>query len=167
MQESVMKMSCQNARTLVASYTDGELSEAQAGPLRAHLLDCPSCREAVKREVALKRWFEAARAETVEVPAGFAARVARRAFAGDPGFLTPAQPSPSGAGSLLSFVLALSAVAAAVLLAFSIVIQRRSLPRGEGLDAGEHAPWLVENEKLNEGVALPAASEGEDEARSE
>ncbi len=159
-----MKMSCQNARTLVPSYTDGELSEAQAGPLRAHLLDCPACREAVKREHALKRWFEAALAETVDVPDGFAARVARRAFAGDPGFLTPAQPAPSGAGNMLSFVLALSAVAAAVLLAFSVVIQRRSLPRGEGLDAGEHAPWLEETEVQNEGVSLPAATETEDDA---
>ena len=30
-----MKMTCQNARSLVPSYLDGELTEDQAAPLRA------------------------------------------------------------------------------------------------------------------------------------
>ena len=86
--EHAMKPTCDDARALVPSYLDGELSEAQASPLRAHLLDCPACRGVAKEGKALRRWFEFEPAP-VSVPAGFAARVARRAFAGDPGLLVP------------------------------------------------------------------------------
>lgn len=148
-----MKMSCENACSLVPSYLDGELSEEQAKPLRAHLLDCPACREPVKEEKALKRWFRAARDEPVVVPVGFAARVARRAFAGDPGVLTPLSSSPSSTGvvarreSLLPFLLGFSALAAGLLFVLSLLIQRQSLPAGSGLQARqlEQAPWEGEH----------------------
>jgi len=114
-------MECQNARSMIPSYCDGELSEAQAGPLRQHLLDCQPCRGSAQDLKNLKRWFAAP--AIVAVPDGFAARVARRAFQGDTGELVA---DASGAaveqdgGRLLRFVLACTAVAAAVLLVLAI-----------------------------------------------
>ena len=75
-----MKMPCENARSLVPSYLDGELSEEQAAPLREHLYACRECREQTKQEKSLKAWFVD---EEVAIPAGFAGEIARRAFAGE------------------------------------------------------------------------------------
>jgi len=138
---------CENAASLVPGYLDGELTEAQAGPLRAHLLACPACREEAKGERNLKSWFTEAAAPAVEVPPGFAARVARRAFAGDPGILTPATPAAATDESsrILPFLLQLTAVAAGLLMVFAVAIhQTRNLPDGDGLEAGDTPPW--ENE---------------------
>ena len=137
-----MKISCDAARPLVPPYLDGELSEVQASPLRAHLLDCPSCREGAKEGKALARWF-VAEPGAVAIPAGFAARVARRAFAGDPGLLVPEPPPVAARRPLLPFLLVATAVAAAALLALALALQRESLPRAAGLDARETPPpWL-------------------------
>lgn len=137
-----VKMPCENARSLVPSYLDGELSEEQAAPLRSHLFDCPSCRETAKEGTALRRWFQAAADEPVEVPEGFAPRVARRAFAGDPGVLVPHGPAGTARdGAILPFVLKLSVVAAGLLFAFSIAIRVKSLPEGNRLDALQKEPW--------------------------
>lgn len=148
-----MKITCDAARLLVPPYLDGELSEAQASPLRAHLLDCPACREGAKAGKALARWFvpEAPPA----VPAGFAARVARRAFAGDPGLLVPEPPPVARPRPLLPFLLAASAVAAAVLLGLAIALQRQSLPRESALDARELPPPWLEGELGPESGAEP------------
>lgn len=137
-----MKISCDAARPLVPSYLDGELSEAQASPLRTHLLACPACREVAKEGKSLQRWFEL-EPEPIVVPAGFSARVARRAFAGDPGLLVPEPPALRPRRSLLPFLLVASAVAAAVLFVLAVAIQRESLPRTDGLDAlPSRPPWL-------------------------
>ncbi len=140
-----MNITCDNARSLVPSYLDGELSEAQAAPLRGHLFDCPACREVAKEGRALERWFEAAALEPVAIPAGFSARVARRAFAGDPGLLTPVDDPPAvrPRRSLLPFLLTACAVAAAVLLVLALAIQRESLPKSSGLDAQSRPHWLA------------------------
>lgn len=127
-----MKLSCQNARTLIPSYLDGEVSEEQAGPLRKHLLACPACREVAKADTALKRWF--VDEPPVEVPAGFAARVARRAFAGDPGELTPV-PAATGSHDMGPFLLRLNAVAALLLIAFAIGLRVQDRPSDRGVDA--------------------------------
>jgi len=139
---SAVKFDCKSARPLVPSYLDGELSEAQAAPLREHLFDCLSCREAAKDSRVLLRWFQDARDDVpvVTVPEGFAARVARRAFAGDPGLLIPAPRAGEPRRELLPFVLTVTAVAAALLLAFSIVIQRQSLPAAGPLEAQDYRP---------------------------
>ena len=137
-----MKISCDAAVPLVPSYLDGELSEAQASPLRAHLLDCPACREVAKEGKSLQRWFEA-EPEPIAVPAGFAARVARRAFAGDPGLLVPEPPAIRARRPLLPFLLVATAAAAAILFVLAVAIQRESLPRSNKLDAlPSRPPWL-------------------------
>lgn len=137
-----MKISCDAARPLVPSYLDGELSEAQASPLRTHLLDCPACREVAKEGKSLQRWFELD-SEPIAVPSGFAARVARRAFAGDPGLLVPEPPALRPRRPLLPFLLVATAVAAALLFVLAVAIQRESLPQADGLDAlPSRPPWL-------------------------
>jgi anti-sigma factor RsiW len=148
-----MKITCDDARPLVPSYLDGELSELQASPLRTHLLDCPACREVAKEGKALARWFEAEPAR-IEIPAGFSARVARRAFAGDPGLLVPEAPPVRARRPLLPFLLVASAVAAALLFVLAVAIQRESLPQTNGLDALENRPpWL--NAQGNAQVSAP------------
>ncbi len=140
-----MKTTCDDARLLVPSYLDGELSEAQASPLRTHLMDCPACREEAKQGKTLKRWFEPESAP-VSVPAGFAARVARRAFAGDPGLLVPEPPAVRARRPLLPFLLLATAVAAALLFVLALAIQRENLPRSNRLEAreGGRPPWLAQ-----------------------
>jgi len=140
-------MNCQRAEGLVPTYMDGELSEAVAGELRRHLMECPACRELAKAETSLKRWFVPGR--PVEPPQGFAARVARRAFAGDPGLLAdggtlvPAAPplvaDAEGAGRerLFRFTLHLTAAAALFVILLSIAMQRSTLPDSHRLQAEE------------------------------
>ena len=142
--------SCEDVRSLLWSYVDGELSEEQAAPMRAHLLECRTCRESVQEGKVIGRWFRAARPESVEIPQGFAARTARRAFAGDPGLSAPAPAATAArpAGSLVPFVLKLVTAAAAALFAFSLGIQRESLPEGTGMQAQERNFW--ENESFLE-----------------
>jgi len=137
---SNLKINCENAGSLVQSYLDSELTETQAAPLREHLLDCPSCRETAKGGRTLRRWFQESQdgpGEFGEVlaPEGFASRVARRAFAGDPGLLIP-EPRRS----LLPFLLAATAVAAGALLIFSIVIQRQTIPTSGTMSADDYQP---------------------------
>jgi anti-sigma factor RsiW len=147
---------CDNAIALVPSYLDGELSEAQAAPLRTHLLQCPACREVAKDLKGLKRWFVAE--PPPAVPAGFAARVARRAFAGDPGLATPAfgAPRERAEGTLLTFVLRATAAAAALLLLLAAGLQLQARPTaGDELQAEDLD--LVWEEIYGLDTALPAA----------
>lgn len=145
-----MNIACENAKSLTPIYLDGELSEEQAAPLRRHLLECQSCREVAQNEQALKRWFVSdTGGETA--PPGFAARVARRAFAGDPGLFTERQPVAKAAeGAILSFVVLFTAVAAAALLFLSLAIREDRLPQSPGLSAEEPYPQVLESlEVLN------------------
>jgi anti-sigma factor RsiW len=150
-------MECQQSQTLIPSYLDGELSEAQAAPLRKHLLDCQPCRAGAQGEKNQKRWFSAQ--IPVSVPKGFAARVARRAFAGDTGE-SQVEILPAGAGGvfahrvafrgshgqtersgsedhLLRFVLQATAAAALLVLVLSIALRSLSLPAGSNLRAAD------------------------------
>ena len=145
-----MTKTCESVRSLLSGYLDGELSEEQAAPLRAHLLDCRACRETVQEGRVIGRWFVRAQPAAVEIPQGFAARTARRAFAGDPGHSAAGVLAGSEAealvraaarGSLLPFVLRLSAAAAVLLFAFSLLIRNESLPRGSEMEAQERHFW--------------------------
>jgi len=129
-----MVMNCKSARSLVPGYLDGELSEAQAAPLRAHLMDCHDCRSVAQEGKALKGWFVDER--PWGVPAGFAARVARRAFAGDTGAVYAESPREAE-GRVLDFVLQLTAAAAAVLIALSIGISSLERPQSNRMRADD------------------------------
>ena len=159
-----MTMLCRDALPLVPAYLDGEVSEAQAAPLRKHLLSCHSCRNAAQEGKSLARWFVADEsASAVLVPDGFAARVARRAFAGDTG---EHWPSAQGArveqeGALLRFVVHFAAAAAAVMLIVALSIRAEELPRGGQLRADDRVAPAVEvivealdelNDKVSEGL---------------
>lgn len=138
-----MDFTCQDALPLIPSYLDGELSQARAGLLRKHLLDCQACRASAQDSKSISRWFvRPARAE-VAAPSGFAARVARRAFAGDTGSLEVARPAPRENGRLLQFVLSLSAAAAAVMLVSAIALRDQGLPAADSLNAASE-PEAVE-----------------------
>ncbi len=128
-------MDCSEARPLVPGYLDGELSEAQAAPLRKHLLDCPGCRAVTQAGKTLTSWF--IDEGPVEIPAGFAARVARRALAGDTGDRWATSPDADGDQGLRGFVLQLTAVAAALVIALSIGFRTMSLPRTDDLRADD------------------------------
>ena len=136
-------MECQNARSMIPSYLDGELSEAQAGPLRQHLLGCHPCRGSAQDLKNVKRWF--ADSPAALVPEGFAARVTRRALQGDTGELAPslsAARTDEDGGRLLRFVLACTAAAAVVLLVLAIGLRQFGLPRTDRLQAEPPAPQL-------------------------
>lgn len=142
-----MNISCENVRALLTSYLDAELSEEQASPVRAHLLDCCGCRESVQEGKVVRRWFAFAADDQAVVPQGFAARVARRAFAGDVGLLNPAARADERA-PLLPFLLRLTAVAAGLLFCFSLFVRNASLPQGSDVDAEVRSFWLTEEEDV-------------------
>ncbi len=155
-------MECQNARSMIPSYCDGELSEAQAGPLRQHLLDCQPCRGSAQDLKNLKRWFAAP--VKAAVPQGFAARVARRAFQGDTGELVTAgagAPPEQEGGRLLRFVLACTAAAAVVLLVLAIGVRQIGLPHTDRIVADPGSPSLdkalEELDRLNRAEKAPHA----------
>lgn len=131
-----MTMHCNEALPLVWSYLDGELSEAQAQPLRKHLLECHGCRSSAQDGRSLKRWFTHS-AENELVPEGFAARIARRAFAGDTGERVATVRTVHAPARHLSFVLALTAAAAAVLIALSVALRFQVAPVGGNLHADD------------------------------
>jgi predicted anti-sigma-YlaC factor YlaD len=158
-------MECSNARSMIPSYLDGELSEAQAGPLRQHLLDCQPCRASAQDLKNVQRWF--ARPAAVVVPAGFASRVARRAFAGDTGeVLAPAGAARTDEerGRLLRFVLACTAAAAVVLLLLSVGVRQLALPHTDHLVAYPARPTL--DKALDELDRLNRAEKAAHEAKS-
>ncbi|MEO6708140.1 MAG: zf-HC2 domain-containing protein [Planctomycetota bacterium] len=147
-----MDFTCQDALPLVPSYLDGELTEVRAGMLRKHLLDCSSCRNSAQDVKVLSRWFLAPDDLEFAPPAGFSARVARRAFAGDLGNdseLEVAKPAESG--RLLQFVLTVTAIAAAVMLVSAIALRDQRLPGAGRLDAATPpAPVQVILDRLKE-----------------
>ena len=154
-----MQKQCQNSEGLIPSYLDGELSEEQAAPLRKHLMECQPCRDLAQDEQAMKRWFIAEEAPVA--PPGFAARIARRAFAGDEGLLpdTALELQPHSAAArteapVLQFVLKLTAVAAAALFCLALAIRNHSLPESDDLGAVEDYSEVLEDlERLNEAEA--------------
>lgn len=143
-------MDCTEARGLIPRYLDDELRGERAAHLREHLIDCPGCRTVVQEGKALSAWFVAP--QEVPVPEGFAARVARRAVAGDAGSGVGTSTAPRGwplepvvperrAGTggpsahLTSFLVSAAAVAATLLLGLSIALQRLERPAGNELEA--------------------------------
>ena len=169
---------CRQAEPLISGYLDGEISEASAAPLRRHLLDCQPCRAGAQGEKNLKRWFAAEPAAVI--PHGFAARVARRAFAGDAGEspFVDRGPAPrlarAGDERILQFVLGLTAAAALVVIALAVSMRSSSLPSGTSLRAADGRDAISVDEavdrleRLNQAEArhenahpsVPAPAEG-------
>jgi hypothetical protein len=154
--------SCTDARPLIMSYLDGELSEAQAAPLRKHLLGCQPCRASAQDMKNVRRWF--VESDPVAIPREFSARVARRAFQGDRGdgygaaegarmesdlVVVPAarrpgalaararHATPDDGARTLRFVLALTTLAAALVVFASMAIRSLTLPGGADLRADD------------------------------
>ncbi|MCY3001226.1 MAG: zf-HC2 domain-containing protein [Planctomycetota bacterium] len=159
-----MEFTCKEAVPMIGAYLDGELSPASAALLRPHLLECPACRNSTADGRALQRWFTPLResASAPAVPSGFAARVARRAVAGDTG----ERSAPAAQeGKLLPFVLRLTAVAAAVTLMLALGVRLRSRPDAGSLSADDRKPLSMsqiqsELDRLNGVVPVePAANE--------
>ena len=146
-------MECIEARPLIPSYLDGELSEAQARPLRKHLLDCPECRSGAQGEKYLKRWF--VQEEPVLVPRDFAARVARRAFAGDSGERFGAVPAAAAfeapRDSYLRFILQVTSIAAVVLI--FLVLDHSTSRENSTSDPALTAEINLLDEEIREGEA--------------
>ncbi|MEM1448246.1 MAG: zf-HC2 domain-containing protein [Planctomycetota bacterium] len=162
-------MRCDVVLALVPTFVDGEVTESVASSVREHLKDCRSCRAAVQEERSLRQWFVPT--EDVEVPDGFAARVARRAFAGDEG-LAPVAPNTfdpeagySEAGVLVPFATAgatagalavrdghgllafsrtLVAAAAAAMVAVTLIIASGGHPASQGLGASQDLDEALE-----------------------
>lgn len=136
-------MDCKETQALIPSYHDGELTEAQAAPLRQHLMDCPDCRRALAGQKAFNRWFPKS-TEEVEIPPGFAQRVARRAFAGDTGSREPEPVVASAAEAtvpetpIFSFVLWATSAAAGLLLIISGMLFQSHVGGGDQLHADGH-----------------------------
>ena len=168
-------MKCENAVPLVPAYLDGELGEARASLLRKHLLECQPCRASAQDGKALKRWFAPLAQASLEaspefnsgVPNGFAARVARRAFAGDTGERGRMQPTLVGSSGsdLLPFVLRATALAAGLLFVLAIGMRMRTRPELNRLSADDNTPAPIERvieelDQLNqsENGAAPAAA---------
>lgn len=200
-----MSMDSKRAKELIPGYLDGELSEEQASALRAHLIDNPQSRIHLQDLTSIKAWFVAA--EAPPVPVGFAARVARRAFAGDLAqadreqqlfeseglpvglalqgagrasqehVLAPFQAASTTAaqgtslestreGRLLSFVLASTVAAAAILLTLCMTLANQTRPETDRLEAAEAKTRQQILEELDELNRLEAAPAGMDSSQT-
>lgn len=166
-----MELTCSDARPLVGAYLDGELSEARSSLLRKHLLDCHACRTGAQDGKNLRRWFAATRDHEAQlsgaVPSGFAARVARRAFAGDVGQGREGEftsnPRKREAG-MLGFVLTATAIAAGLALMLALAARLRGREVGSSMSADDRAPVPVkqiveELDRLNSGSSDPGTAD--------
>ncbi|MDH5493105.1 MAG: hypothetical protein OEY14_14215, partial [Myxococcales bacterium] len=102
----------------------------------------------------LSHWFPTQAAP--EIPSGFAARVARAAFAGETGVrraLLPATAPEREVSStdkgLLPFVLTLTSVAASLLLFLALFLAQAEQPSGPELSAEPLPSILEELDRLN------------------
>lgn len=149
-------LTCTDARPLVPAYLDGELTADRASPLRQHLMECAECRTATQAHKVQAQWFVPT--PEVSVPAGFAARVARRAFQGDTG---EAPLRDEVLAPVLPFVLKMTAAAAGLLLVLSGVMRAVEVPTGGQLRADDAATMSLEEaldrlEELDGGVGQPS-----------
>jgi len=127
-------------------------------------MDCQDCRKSLAGQKSLERWFASPAAAEAEVPAGFARRVARRAFAGDLGHGGPEageaeslRPTP-GEAPIYSFVLWATAAAAGLLLIVSGMLFQVRLGSGDHLHADGKAPGLEQLLERADNLADPAFS---------
>ena len=73
---------CPEPRDLLSAFLDGELDPATRQTIARHLEECARCRADVEGQRQVKRFLAPGAALAPPVPAGLAARVRTRAFAG-------------------------------------------------------------------------------------
>ena len=148
-------MNCEQAEKMIARSVDGELAVKEVGALRRHLAECEGCAALASEARDLKAWFVTD--TPVEVPSGFAQRVATKAFAQagerevragfSPQVLTPEFSSPQGgvvqgsfgAGPKDRFLMGLTALAAALLLALGMALYVQRANQSYELDADDES----------------------------
>lgn len=168
-------MQCVQAEEFIPRYVDGELSDAEASPLRQHMIGCQTCRLLAQEAEALKRWFVDPEPSVgpAEAPEGFAARVATLAFAG------AAQVEPLGGprplfeahaeedarvreNQLQTFVLNLTGAAAILVILLAFGLQRRGLPELGTINADATmslSESLDDMDELNQATEAAASDE--------
>jgi anti-sigma factor (TIGR02949 family) len=122
-------MNCNEVRTLIDEYAAGALGTDPARAVRAHLAECPRCREALREEEHLRRAL--AGLPAVAAPDDFEDRLRRR-LSGVMPAAVPASPDRTA----LPWRTALL-VAASLLLAIGLfwMIRPAGLPSGSGVPA--------------------------------
>ncbi len=152
-------MRCELAEKMIARSVDNELAVKEVGALRRHLTGCAACATLAEEARDLKGWFVAD--DPVEIPSGFAQRVTSKAFAqaGEerPSFQrlpgkapedVPALPggglvqgafgsSAFGAGSKDRFLVGLTALAAALLVALGMALYMQRASESKNLIADD------------------------------
>ena len=192
MKDDERPLDCDVVAALVPTYVDGEVAGSVASSVRQHLIACGPCRLAVQDESALRQWFVPT--DEIPVPDGFAARVASAAFAGGESAedeahtatpvpsgprasredftLVPPAPVPASSGPAFaardeqarSFAMMMTAVAAAVIIAVSLVIAAQSRLGVNTPDLDASGPLDSRLEALDaQNKALEAATPGESE----
>lgn len=193
MRDDERPLDCDVVTALVPTYVDGEVAGSVASSVRQHLIACGPCRLAVQDESALRQWFvptdeipvpqgfaarvvsaamagRDASANDAPVPS---VRSDARPRASREGFtLVPPAPGPALAGSTVathddrtrSFAMVMTAVAAAVIIAVTLVIaaQSRLGVNTPDLDASEPLDIRLETLDAQNEALESAAGEGTD-----
>ena len=132
---------CRNTRR-ISAWHDGELPPAEAQELAQHMAECPACRHELERLQGLSKWLSSAPGP--EIPAGALDRLRRRV-------------RPQRDRLILRTARALTAVAAAVLIACSVLLW-------QGMDAGAAAvptPGEWERAAIMPTLPEPSAEDGD------
>lgn len=140
---------CEKFAALLDPYVDGELTGEESARVRAHLADCPSCRDYVDGALAIRAAFP--EVEETAVPEGFAAGV----MAGIRELEAAGGKEPhSGAGRHTPWGAVLLPLAAC----FALVLVLRAVPgggsAGGSLNAAKSAPMTAADS------AAPAGDSG-------
>lgn len=126
---------CVSFRPRLQRFADGELDLQESRELRAHLLDCLECRAIVGEVYSLRKFFAGEKTPPT-VPAGFASRVAAKAFAQG--------PLSREERTILPFAKALAAIAAgAVLLVGGYLLVQSGAGRRASFEAQAASPGKV------------------------
>lgn len=154
---------CALYRPKLQRFADGELGAMESRDLRAHLLDCVECRAIVGGVYSMRKFF--AGEPLAAAPAGFAARVAEKAFLEG--------PRTREERTVLPFAKKVAAIAAAiVLLVGGALFLRSGSGPNEGFEARAESSGQIGSlrEKLRklrakDGAREPAPAPEDSSAR--
>ncbi|MCA9001349.1 MAG: zf-HC2 domain-containing protein [Planctomycetes bacterium] len=135
-------MRCEQSERWISLAADQELSVVEVGLLREHLAACPACNALAEESRDLHRWFVAP--PEVQIPAGFAQRVAAAAFDGAPQAVKGPRGVVRGEDSavvgssdrnLQGFLFQLTALAALLLVALAFALAGKKAAQSRDLHA--------------------------------